>query len=205
MSEQDKDSAQWVGELLDLVDGFLEHMAALEEENQALRAQLGRPLADPSAADRRSTTEAPTLVIDSDPGRAASLSDQLVRCGCTPTTTSSTAEALALLGKGDFAVAFVQGDLDGNGEPGGIAFIQQARETNPEIECIVVVGFSSADRAVQALRLGASDFMIHPVQQEDLESRVAAILGRRQITLRSRRYLSDFRQRYQDIRDRLHS
>lgn len=204
MSEQDKNSAQWVGELLDLVDGFLEHMAALEEENQALRAQLGRPVAEPLAADSRSAADAPTLVLDADPARAQNLSAQLAQCGCTPTTTSSAAEALALLEHGEFAVAFVQGDLDGNGEPSGLEFIQRARESNPELECIVLVGFSSADRAVQALRLGAADFMIHPVEQEDLESRVASILGRRQITLRSRRYLSDFRQRYQTIRQQLH-
>jgi len=193
VSEAAQDSKALIEELLQMVDEFLEHMAELEAENQTLRQQLSFSGSEPTLP---SSEPVPVLIVDPEERRARSMVELLERGGCRVTRTQGPEEALERLDAEEFNLVFVEGQLGGDN---GLGFIKQLKEAAPEADCLIMVGFTSADKAVQALRMGATDFFIRPVQEEDLLARVGEILQRQRIEQRSRRYLADLRDRYQKI------
>jgi DNA-binding NtrC family response regulator len=195
VSEADQDSKALIDELLGMVDEFLKHMAELEAENQDLRQQLVSSGSEPKITGPEPV---PVLIVDPEESRARSLGEMLERCGCRVSRVPTTTEALERLGAEEFNLVFVESQVGGDN---GLGIIQQVKEAAPEADCLIVVGFTSADKAVQALRMGATDFFIRPVQEEDLLTRVGEILQRQRIEQRSRRYLADLRDRYQKIVD----
>lgn len=193
MSEAVKDPAALIEELLRMVDEFLKHMDALEAENRNLRAQLVSSGSTPAPA---AGDPVPVLVVDPEASRAEELIGILRRCGCQGTHVTGGDAALARLRSEAFHLVVVESEL---GSESGLDFVKRLREAAPEAECLIVVGFTSADTAVQALRLGASAFCIRPVQEDELQARVGELLQKRHIAQRSRRYLNDLRERFARI------
>ena len=54
----------------------------------------------------------------------------------------------------------------------GLAVVRAARSCSPSVDAIVMTAFGSVDAAVEAMRLGAIDFMTKPVTAEQLTQRV---------------------------------
>jgi DNA-binding NtrC family response regulator len=47
--------------------------------------------------------------------------------------------------------------------------LSEVRETKPYIKCIVITAYPSVELAVEAMKLGAVDYLIKPVAPERLE------------------------------------
>lgn len=75
-------------------------------------------------------------------------------------------EALDLIGKQDFDVLIVDVRLPGKS---GLQVLSEVRETKPYIKCIVITAYPSVELAVEAMKLGAVDYLIKPVAPERLE------------------------------------
>ncbi|HCH66189.1 MAG: hypothetical protein CL927_03800 [Deltaproteobacteria bacterium] len=54
----------------------------------------------------------------------------------------------------------------------GLAVVRAARACSPSVDAIVMTAFGSVDAAVEAMRLGAVDFMTKPVTADQLRQRV---------------------------------
>ena len=52
---------------------------------------------------------------------------------------------------------------------GGMEFLQRAREAAPGIPVVMITGYPSIDTAVEAMKLGAADFLMKPFKTDDLE------------------------------------
>lgn len=63
----------------------------------------------------------------------------------------------------------------------GIQLLDRVREINPDVPVIIITGYSTIDHAVEALRLGASDFIKKPYDAEELLHQVTRILEHRQL------------------------
>ena len=50
----------------------------------------------------------------------------------------------------------------------GIELLNAVKSINPDIPVIIITGYSSVDNAIQALRLGAADFIKKPYDIEEL-------------------------------------
>lgn len=61
----------------------------------------------------------------------------------------------------------------------GLAVVEALRRWGESVPILMVSGFGTVDTAVQALHLGADDFLTKPVEPEILSSRVAELLERR--------------------------
>ena len=194
MSDNPQGNAALIQELLKMVDEFLRHMAALEAENRDLRAQLVSWGKEPGGTPEAELATA--LVVDPEPQRAAELMAMLGRAGCRAESVATGDAALHRLGRARFSLLVLESELGGES---GLDLLERLREAAPETECLIVVGFTSADIAVQALRRGASAFCLRPVQEEELAARVREALGRQAIEQRSKRYLNDLRTRYERI------
>jgi two-component system response regulator HydG len=87
----------------------------------------------------------------------------------------SAADALALLGS--TAVDLVVTDVRMPGLS-GIDLVREVRVRHPGIELIVITGYATIEGAVEALQLGAWDYMAKPFTDEELFQAVRRVLAR---------------------------
>src|SRR5579871_5915836 len=87
----------------------------------------------------------------------------LKRLGFEVRTTTSAAKALDLVASEPFDVVLT--DL-GLNEMSGLSLCERILGTRPDMIVIVVTGQGSMDHAIQAMRVGAFDFLTKPVDQD---------------------------------------
>jgi DNA-binding NtrC family response regulator len=63
----------------------------------------------------------------------------------------------------------------------GIEVLQRVKETHPDIDVIMITGLNEIETAVQAMKLGAFDYLPKPFDPEELELVVARAFERRQL------------------------
>ncbi len=75
------------------------------------------------------------------------------------------AESLLLKHSPDFAVV----DLKMEG-PSGLALIASLRASNPEMKIVILTGYASIATAVEAIKLGASNYLCKPANADEIIS-----------------------------------
>jgi DNA-binding NtrC family response regulator len=60
----------------------------------------------------------------------------------------------------------------------GLDLLDQLRRDRPDVEVIIITGYSSIDSAVKAVKLGAFDYLPKPFTPDELRTRVDAALAR---------------------------
>jgi two-component system response regulator AtoC len=60
----------------------------------------------------------------------------------------------------------------------GLAVLQAARKTNPAVYVVIITGFATLDSAIQAVRLGAYDYLTKPFSLGQIDVIVRRILDR---------------------------
>jgi DNA-binding NtrC family response regulator len=63
----------------------------------------------------------------------------------------------------------------------GLQVLERSRAANPNVGVILMSGYATMDTAIEALRLGANDFLLKPFEMEDLRRSVTRVLRRCQI------------------------
>ena len=81
-------------------------------------------------------------------------------------TAGTGEEALELIEKQDFDILVVDVRLPGRT---GLQVLREVKESKPYIESIVITAYPSAELAVEAMKLGAVDYLIKPVAPDSLE------------------------------------
>ncbi|MBV8798975.1 MAG: sigma-54-dependent Fis family transcriptional regulator [Alphaproteobacteria bacterium] len=106
------------------------------------------------------------LIVDDDPVQRRLLEAAITRAGMSVVTAPGGQPALDLLHgpRGDhiglMLLDLVMPDMD------GIAVLGQLRGTHPELPVIVLTAKGGIDSAVEAMRAGASDFLVKPASPE---------------------------------------
>ncbi len=109
------------------------------------------------------------LVVDDDPLVLAGFREVLLRGGLDVTAAGSGHEALDVLETRSFDVVLTDMLMP---KINGFDVLKFAREKWPESIVIIVTGYASVRSAVEALRLGAYDYVIKPAEDEELLFRV---------------------------------
>lgn len=119
------------------------------------------------------------LVVDDELALRQILGAIVESAGYSVVQAASVSEASAKLATGDIDVALCDINLpDGS----GIDLVRESRSAGVETEFIMVTGFASMETAVEALRAGATDYVIKPVHDEEILHRlrnIAALRGLR--------------------------
>jgi DNA-binding NtrC family response regulator len=111
------------------------------------------------------------IIVDDDPAMVAVLSEVLREHRHEVIPASSPERALQLTR--DAAPDLVLADVEmPEGKPLGLRLLQQVKEHNRSIPVIMITGQGTKERAVQALRAGAQDFIEKPFQIDELVKRV---------------------------------
>ncbi|MBK8725884.1 MAG: response regulator [Holophagaceae bacterium] len=110
----------------------------------------------------------PILIVDDESSLLMLLQDSLAQAGFRAVTVGSAHEALKLVRARHFPVVLT--DLYMPGGPSGLELIQAIRAQDPLTLCIVMTAFASVESAIEALQLGAYDFLRKPFRQQELHA-----------------------------------
>jgi len=136
------------------------------------------------------TTPSPSchiLIVDDEPGIRLILERALRRQGHVTETAVDGRSALQLLIHKSYDLILLDlhlGDLD------GLSLLKAAREQDEDVVVIILTGQGSLQSAVEALRLGAFDYLFKPALPEAIRQRVQEGLQHRQRALRRRQILA---------------
>ena len=121
--------------------------------------------------------QARILIVDDDPIVADSLADFLDREGYATTTACDGKEALSILDDeavksngNSFGILIADMNMP---RCDGMELLKQVRKHHESIVPIVVTGFGKIDSAVEAVRLGAVDYLTKPVVDDELRLAVS--------------------------------
>ncbi len=122
------------------------------------------------------------LVVDDEPTSREVIRLGLERQNCETMTAGDAASAIALLGEQQFHAVVTDKNMPGtdHATEGGLDVIKFAKESNPACAVIMVTGFSTVESAIEAMRLGAFDYLAKPVRPEDIKAKLERILSYQQ-------------------------
>ncbi len=106
------------------------------------------------------------LLVDDDPEFRGSLARRFLRRGYRVQEAASGEEALELADRRQFGVAVLDMVMP---EMSGIELLERLKKAHPECEAIMLTGQGTIESAVQAMRLGAYDYITKPFPLAELE------------------------------------
>jgi DNA-binding NtrC family response regulator len=123
------------------------------------------------------------LLVDDDPRLRTAVRKVLGAEGYSVACASSGREAVEVLKAQAFSLAVFDlrlPDMD------GIALLVKARELQPEAEVLMITAHASVEKAVEAMRLGAYDFVEKPIDSANLLKTVAKALEKQRLSSENR-------------------
>lgn len=87
----------------------------------------------------------------------------------TPVTATDGVQALEIMENAPFHLLITDIKMP---RLGGLELIRRVRQLYPEVRCILLTAYSEFDYAKEAIRLGVENYLLKPVQKEELESTV---------------------------------
>jgi DNA-binding NtrC family response regulator len=130
------------------------------------------------------------LVVDDEPSMSDSLKQNLIEDNYTVDTAATGAEAIELFDRGGHHLAICDMQLP---DMDGLEVLRHMKDARPSTEVIVVTGYGTVARAVEAIKSGAFYFVEKPFDFEQLQPLVEKALERRELmaeTASMRRQLS---------------
>jgi len=122
--------------------------------------------------------DARILVVDDEPVMTDSLRQNLVEEGYRVDTASSGAEAIELFDRGGHHLAVCDLQLP---DMDGLEVLRHMKDTRPTTEVIVVTGYGTVAKAVEATKAGAFYFVEKPFDFEQMLPLVEKALERREL------------------------
>ncbi|HVL75454.1 MAG TPA: sigma-54 dependent transcriptional regulator, partial [Noviherbaspirillum sp.] len=123
------------------------------------------------------------LVVDDEPAIRQILAAYLTKAGCTVSQAQSGGEALERLARGDVDVAISDIKMP---DFTGIELVRRARAAGIDTNFIMMTAHASVDTAIEAIKAGASDYMIKPVRNEEVMHRLTKVRDLRRLSSENR-------------------
>ena len=139
------------------------------------------------------------LLVDDDLTILSTLTRFLTGQGYAVAAAASGREALAALQQEDIPLAILDLMLP---DTSGLELLAHVRTNSPDTEVILFTGLGALDSAIQALRLGAYDYLVKSeLRLPELQSVVDRALERRRLALANRQLLEDLQQAQKELAD----
>lgn len=106
------------------------------------------------------------LIVDDEPALAAYLDEVIREEGYRTRRANSAVEAFAALEEEAFNLVITDLRMP---ETDGLEILRKVRERDPDLGVIVMTAFASLETAVEALRLGAMDYITKPLHVEEVQ------------------------------------
>jgi DNA-binding NtrC family response regulator len=119
---------------------------------------------------------ASVLIVDDHDAHRMLLANYLGAIGCSCKTAAGGIEALAKIAEYSFDLILLDLRMD---DLDGMEVLKRARESGYTRDCIMMSAEGTISHAVEALRLGASDFLVKPFELEQLHELIRRVVGAR--------------------------
>ncbi len=137
------------------------------------------------------------LLVDDDATILSNLTRFLTGQGYTVAAATNGQEALAALQAEEISLAIFDLMLP---DFSGLELLAYVRENSPDTEVILLTGLGALESAIQALRLGAYDYLVKSeLRLPELRSVADRALERRRLALANRDLLEDLRQTQEEL------
>jgi len=123
------------------------------------------------------------LIVDDEAGMRDMLSILLRKEGYGVAVADRAERAIEMVSKGEFDL--VMSDISMPGKS-GLEVLRQARVASPDTPVILITAYASTESAVEALKLGAYDYLIKPFDVEELKNVVRNALEKRRLETENR-------------------
>lgn len=118
------------------------------------------------------------LIVDDDRNHAEGSSDALELVGFRCDVATSGAEGISMLSRRQYDLVLTDLVMD---EVDGMQILRQAQQINPFVAVVVFTGHATIETAVEALRRGAVDYLVKPLNIEGLRVRVERALEHQEL------------------------
>ena len=110
--------------------------------------------------------QSPVLVVDDDEGLLLSIKATLVSSGLPePALVSDSRRVMDLVREYDFQLILLDLMMP---YLGGMEVLRKIKEQSPNVECVIVSAIDDVTSAVKAMSLGASDYLVKPLNSDKL-------------------------------------
>jgi DNA-binding NtrC family response regulator len=120
--------------------------------------------------------QATLLLVDDDRHLLSSMAEWLREQGYRTDAASSLAEGRAAVDRKAYDLALVDIRL---AEDDGFDLLAHCRQHHPDLSVIMLTGYGTVESAVEAIRLGAFDFLTKPLIDEELDMAIQRALNQR--------------------------
>lgn len=131
------------------------------------------------------------LVVEDEQSARESMAELLTGEGYEVLEAPDGESAITLVDKLDIDLVLLDLVLPGSN---GIVVLRHIRESSPQTLVILMTGYASVETAVEAIRLGAQDYVLKPLLFEDILRKVQHLLAHRKLASENqllRRELTD--------------
>jgi two-component system response regulator AtoC len=112
------------------------------------------------------------LIVDDEPAIRQMLAAHISKAGPTVSHVGNAALALERLSKGDVDVVICDIQMP---DMNGIELLRRARVAGIDASFIMMTAYASVDTAIDAIKAGASDYMIKPLRNEEVMHRLRKV------------------------------
>ena len=120
-------------------------------------------------------TGKPVLIVDDEKNIRLTLSQSLASLELETDTAVNGEEALAKLKEKDYGLVLLDLRLPGMD---GMEVLRRLREIRPDIRVIIITAYGTIESAVDAMKLGAVDFIQKPFSPKEIRGLVSQVMDR---------------------------
>ena len=113
--------------------------------------------------------ETKVLLVDDEVEFTKTLSERLESRGLKVDSANSGEEALKKIGEASYDAIFLDLAMPGMD---GIETLKSLLAENPDLQVILLTGHASIDKSVEAVKLGAKDFLEKPAKIDNLIAKI---------------------------------
>ena len=119
------------------------------------------------------------LFVDDEQHLREFMKTELPRLGHEVTACADSKSAIETIKKATFDAAIL--DLRMDHEKAGLTVLAALKQASPDTEAVIMTGYGSTETAVEALRLGAFDYLTKPCKLSDIEALLLRIQEKRKL------------------------
>lgn len=122
------------------------------------------------------------LVVDDDPAVRSVVSRKMTNDGYQCEVATDGRDALSIIANKDFDIVLLDIKMPG---PSGMEVLPQIIKQRPNTCVVMITAIIETQTAVEAMKLGAYDYVTKPFNLDDLSLRVAKALERKRLVKES--------------------
>ncbi len=125
------------------------------------------------------------LLVDDDRFVIETLGNYLKELGYMVTSAENGESAIRELAKRDFELVItdlVMGRVD------GLSVLKKVKQVNPLSMVMILTGYGELTSSIDALRMGADDYLLKPCEREQIKKRVESCLEKHELLKRIKLY-----------------